>query len=268
MSIKKFFKKVYSSREVSGYYDSWTKNYVEAGGEIIEAYRPSSDDELIEYYISTMGIEDGMSIVDAGCGLAVPAMEIARRKQVQIHAVTNSKVQFDAARERLEKETLKGSVALYHADYNTMASVLPANSFDLVYFLESFGHSPDPAVTLQQVSGLLKEGGQVFIKDFFLKYSKDPKVQTAIDFVADRVSENYYYNIPEIGKTVALLAKNEFTIEQMQPPQFTPDASIRIKFESDNQVDNYGKYGVMDFSQWYEIKATLNPHIYIPGFSS
>jgi cyclopropane fatty-acyl-phospholipid synthase-like methyltransferase len=112
------------------------------------------------------GIQPGDRILDAGCGVAGPAVIIATHyPDVVIDCVTNSDRQSAIARRTIETADLSHRVRVHVADYQH----LPFRSqlFDQVLFLESTGYASDLARTYGEAFRVLKPGGGLYVKDVF-----------------------------------------------------------------------------------------------------
>lgn len=76
-------------------------------------------------------VEDGMRVLDAGCGNGLTALELARRYQVEITALDSSTKMIEAAVSRAAGRTLKGSVLFTVRDVQGINDDL--GRFDLIY---------------------------------------------------------------------------------------------------------------------------------------
>src|SRR5262249_26000618 len=145
-----------------------TEKYLEFFGESIQAHRPSREEDLLDYLMTQAGIRDGQHVLDAGCGVCGPARHFARKRQITIEAVTISPVQVQIARERNRDPGLGDRVNVTLGDFHQLAGIYGREAFDLAYFLESLSHSSRPGEVLRSVYEVLKPGGIVYIKDFFI----------------------------------------------------------------------------------------------------
>src|SRR5215510_2434185 len=109
-------------REVARYYDNWTERYVESYGSILQASRPTSDDELLTYIADSTGMEKGMRVLDAGCGVCGPSIYFAQSKGVTIDAVTISRKQAEISRGEVAKNRLEANINVYEADFHNLSS--------------------------------------------------------------------------------------------------------------------------------------------------
>ncbi|GAB6042601.1 cyanobactin maturation protease PatG family protein [Endothiovibrio diazotrophicus] len=110
------------------------------------------------------GIRPGERILDAGCGSAAPAVEIARHYPgVRIEAVTLSPVQARLARERVHAAGLQDAIRVHTLDYHRLP--FADGHFDRVLYLESLFHSDDLAAATAELFRVLRPNGTVYIKD-------------------------------------------------------------------------------------------------------
>ncbi len=110
------------------------------------------------------GVRDGERLLDAGCGTAGPAVDIARRyADVSIEAVTLAPAQVTRARERIAVAGLGRRVRVHEADYHRLA--FPEAHFDRVLYLESLFHSDDLGAAMAEAHRLLRPGGTIYVKD-------------------------------------------------------------------------------------------------------
>jgi len=159
--------------QVAKFYDEHASTYLQAGEDIIQSMRPDDTTEFLEYLMRSIGIKDGMRILDAGCGSAGPALYFANHKEVQIDCLTISAMECAAAKSRALHAEAPGKVVVRHGDYHDLDKLYPQESFDAVVFLESFGHAADPLRVLGSTRNVLKPGGIVYIKDFFPVIGRD-----------------------------------------------------------------------------------------------
>ena len=157
-----------SASETAAYYDKETEHYLNTYGKIFQAARPSSDEEFLDYFIEYMGIKDGMNLLDAGCGVGGPSIYFAQKKDVKIDGVTVSKKQVEMANKFVNELKLEDRVKIKQGDFQKLDKLYSANSYDIVFFLESLGYADSLESVLSGVYKVLKPEGSVYIKDFFL----------------------------------------------------------------------------------------------------
>lgn len=158
---------------VQRYYDEATPLYVQHLGTTFQAALLSSqEDPEARVRASNLalaaaaGIQPGDHVLDAGCGVCGPSIDIASAIEgVVIDAVTISAVQCEMGWRNVREAGLSGRVRVVRADYH----VLPFadNSFDKVIFFESAGYTDHTALLFSEVFRVLRPGGRVYIKDIF-----------------------------------------------------------------------------------------------------
>ncbi|MEG4805112.1 class I SAM-dependent methyltransferase [Microcoleus sp. ARI1-B5] len=82
-----------TSEDVERYYQKWTDRYIEGFGKVFQALLTKNVEDLIHYIAQTIGVRDGMKVLDAGCGVCGPAIILAEKYHIHIEAVTISETQ-------------------------------------------------------------------------------------------------------------------------------------------------------------------------------
>jgi ubiquinone/menaquinone biosynthesis C-methylase UbiE len=127
------------------------------------------------------GVLPGHRVLDAGCGVCGPAVDIARHHpEVTVDSVTLSPRQAEAARGRVEEAGLGGRVRVHVGDYHALP--FADGEFDVALFLESACYSYDPAALFREVARVLRPGGRVLVKDVFRRAGDfPPEVEAQFD---------------------------------------------------------------------------------------
>lgn len=115
---------------------------------------PYTADELL------LKPEDGMRLLDLGCGSGAAADFLASRRKVDITCVTNSPAQGDICRSKFGK--FEGRVRVIVADFDDLN--LADGSFDAIYAFESIGYSKDVDAWLSRCWRMLRPGGRLLIR--------------------------------------------------------------------------------------------------------
>ena len=159
--------------KVCDYYDKMTEVYLEYVGTTLQAIQLSHSRRNTAkttnlYLASRAGIQPGHRILDCGCGVCGPSIDIALNTQnVQIDAITLSEVQAKIARRLIQQARLSSRIQVYRGDYHDLP--FSDSSFDVVYFFESAGYAYDRQRLFREVFRVLRYGGKLYIKDVYFK---------------------------------------------------------------------------------------------------
>ena len=249
-----------SPKIVEAYYDKMTESYLNTYGKTIQAYRPSNADELLQHVLEQTGIEDGMRVLDVGCGVAGPAVYFASAKAASIDGITISQVQIDEGIKEVSKANLRGSVSLTKGDFHDLKKHYEAGEYDVILYLESLGHSHDSHSVINSTFNLLKPGGCIYIKDFYPLEITDETKRKHHQAVIDRINDAYSYNVLDLHDTITGLRQSGFEIDFVKRFEFSDDIEARSAFESVNGIDLYDGESEFIVAEWLEIKCTKPVH--------
>ena len=116
------------------------------------------------------GIQPGYHILDAGCGVCGPSIDIAQHiEEIRIDAITLSPAQANTAKELVQQAGLTDRIQVHVGDFHQLP--FADEVFDLVFFLESSGYSYDRRRLFAEVYRVLRPGGSLYIKEPFRKES-------------------------------------------------------------------------------------------------
>ena len=219
------------SEKTAAYYGKYQQGYNEIYGDMIQAFRPGSDEELMRAIVSGAGLVDGMSILDAGCGVAGPAIWLADHLDLQILGVTISDIQVIEAHAKVTAAHLEENVNVVLGDFHELPAIVKGNSFDRVLYLESLGHAGEPAKAIAGAYEVLKPGGAIYIKDFYYKVLSDPYWSERVRKTIDNINKYYSYNTLNLTDTIIALRAVGFEIDFIRKYAFKDDISIRYEFE-------------------------------------
>jgi cyclopropane fatty-acyl-phospholipid synthase-like methyltransferase len=245
-----------STEVVADYYDQHTAGYMTTYGEAIQAFRPTDIKTLYNYLIQSIGLKNGMHILDAGCGIGGPATYFAKKLKLDIKGITISKVQADMAKEHIKKQWwLRGKVDILQGDYHKLQDYFPSNAFDGILFLESLGHAHDLKRVIHQAYATLKSGGFIYIKDFFPFEKTDHEEQRKYQWVVDRINTAYAYNVLDLNELIQTIRRQGFEIAFIKKFDFKDDIQARAAFEEMCQIDLFGGLQEFRVAEWLEIKC-------------
>ncbi len=243
------------SKKTAEYYNTMQQGYSEVYGDTIQAFRPSNKDALMNYIATSAGIKNGDKILDAGCGVAGPAIWIALSNDVKISGVTISEVQAKQAVNEIDRKNLAGKIEILQGDYHELSALFPENSFDKVLFLESLGHAGVPERVILESFKVLKPGGNIYIKDFYYKEPNNEHWKKRIRKTIENINRLYSYNTLNLNNTLSALRSASFEINFVRKFSFVDDISIRQQFESKFGIDIFGGEPEFYPAEWLEIKC-------------
>lgn len=251
---------------VGNFYNQTTDKFLAVYGEIIQAFRTNNVEDYLNYTLQSMQLKDGMTAIDAGCGVCGPACHFAEAvKGLKIEAITVSEVQVEKSKEKIAERNLLSQVNVRVGDYHKLNEIFEKEFADRVYFLESFGHSNDKKRVINTVYDVLKPGGKIYIKDLFLRESNNEWEQQRINTIASQINIAYEYQIADLHEVVSILRRTGFLIEFIQPPQVDRNKFEHLTISNDFQnLFNIGKIESWDDYvfpiDFYEILAAKPEH--------
>jgi cyclopropane fatty-acyl-phospholipid synthase-like methyltransferase len=244
--------KTYAPEAVGQYYNEWTERYMEVADDYIQAARTSDMSELMQHIVNTCDIQDGHTVLDAGCGIGGPALFIAQAKQAQVEGISISDKQIEIANQKKADAQVQ-NLQFKVGDYHKLDQFYPAEHFNRAVFIESLGHSNDTASLFKALFKVMQKGGLVYIKDFYQRLGRNPEEQAVLDKINARVNHFYSYNTLELSKTIADARSAGFDIVFVRKPAYTEDWSTRIEFERRFGIDIFEGKPVFGPADWLEI---------------
>jgi cyclopropane fatty-acyl-phospholipid synthase-like methyltransferase len=240
--------------DVRRYYDVWTEKYLELFGESIQAHRPSREEDLLTYLLEHSGLRDGQRVLDAGCGICGPARFFGARRNITIEALTISPVQMGMAMERNAAAGLADRIRVRLGDFHELTALYGREQFDLVYFLESLSHSTRPGDVIREVYSVLKPGGIVYIKDFFILPRPTAEEQRRVLEVIERVDRTFAVKSPWVADIERELRQAGLHKLFAHRLQFVDDDSVWRQFAAKHHFDLYGGADSFECWEWQELR--------------
>jgi cyclopropane-fatty-acyl-phospholipid synthase len=122
-----------------------------------------AEERMLAATVRRAAIEDGMSVLDLGCGWGSFALWLAERAPAcRVLAVSNSKPQREFILGRCEQLGLR-NLEVVTADVNAFA---PDRRFDRVVSVEMFEHVRNHPLLLSRISSWLEPDGRLFVHHF------------------------------------------------------------------------------------------------------
>ncbi len=239
----------HTTREVGDFYNEQTNNFLKVYGEVIQAFRTTDVTKLLDYQIETIGFVEGQRVLDAGCGVCGPARYFAKNAGVQVEAITISEDQVEKAKKYISDEGLEGKVNVTHGDYHQLEKYYESDSFDAVYFLESFGHATNHEQVINSAWGMLKPGGKLYIKDLFIKEAAIESLQDDIQREVKNINDAYRYNIADLYEVLKFVRKKGYILSSVKTIDLPLEDFENLTISNDfqeltgiNQIENLQEY--------------------------
>ena len=155
------------------YGDSFHLGYFPRGGESLgEALDAHTDLVAALARVSTAA-----SVLDVGCGLAAPALRIARRYGCRVTGVNISREQVRQGRDLIATAGLSARVGIRRGDARALE--FPDGSFDAIVCLEAAGAicvtEPGKGRLVGELFRVLRPGGYVGFSDLALRATPRPQ---------------------------------------------------------------------------------------------
>lgn len=119
---------------------------------------------LTESATDRLGIRPSDHILDLGCGVGLPAVQVSRSHSCQVTGVTIASDQAVSARALIAAEDRNSHVRVLVSDAHRLPFV--AGAFDHAMALESLLHM-DRKLALNEIGRLVRPGGKVVLTDWF-----------------------------------------------------------------------------------------------------
>ena len=251
--------------EVGAFYNQYHDAFTRVYGNVIQAFRTNNLENLLNYQFESAGFSKGDKLIDAGCGVCGPAIHFAKKFDVNIDAVSISEKQIEQAKNSVSSASLINKVNPILGDYHQLKNLVKPESYDGIYFLESFGHSTEKEKLLNQVWQVLKPGGICYIKDLFLKEAVLPEHQEKIDYEVGRINEAYKYQVSDLYEILKIIRKMGFIVNFVKTIDLDINDFENLAISNEFQeltgiakIDNWETYIFpVDF---FEIKITKPIH--------
>ncbi|MET8357804.1 methyltransferase domain-containing protein [Micromonospora sp. NPDC005171] len=128
----------------------------------------------------SLGLRPGQRVLDIGCGLGTPALELAQDYGVTVVGINISRVQVEEATKRAASANLGDSVTFQHGDWNTLD--FPDGSFDAIVAMETLLYATDLDRVLRGLFRVLRPGGRLALTETTRESSMG--IEEAAEFAA------------------------------------------------------------------------------------
>ena len=172
-SVANEYRQIYESGEkhrketyqkyVNHYYDLvtglfefvWGRSFHFAPRQLGESLKASKC-RYQHFIADQMSLKPGMHILDVGCGIGVPMIELAHYSGASFVGLNNNAYQIKRAREITQAEDIGSLCKFIHGDYMQIPE--DNDCFDGAIAIESMQHAPDKTAAFREVFRVLRPG--------------------------------------------------------------------------------------------------------------
>jgi cyclopropane-fatty-acyl-phospholipid synthase len=142
-----------------------------------------AEEAMLETYLEKSGVEDGMRILDLGCGWGSLSLFLAQRlPNAKVTSLSNSATQRDHIMGQAKERGIT-NLQVFTGDIRSFDTFEPS-SFDRIFSIEMFEHMKNYELLLEKLSKWLKPGGKLFVHIFsHMKHSYHYEVKSEGDWM-------------------------------------------------------------------------------------
>ncbi|KAH7890986.1 delta-sterol C-methyltransferase [Phlebopus sp. FC_14] len=126
------------------------------------------------YLASQIPLRAGMRVLDVGCGIGNPTLNIAKFTDTNIVGVNNNAAQIQKANQLAKQAGMSDKVSFVVGDFMKLAEQFGENSFDAVFAIEATMHAPSLAGVYTEIRKVLKPGGVFGVYEYCMTDNWDP----------------------------------------------------------------------------------------------
>ncbi|NIV11272.1 MAG: methyltransferase domain-containing protein [Aliifodinibius sp.] len=165
-------------------------------------YGPNADEakshyqaqvDMMEEFLRWGNVNRAKTILDVGCGIGGSSIYLSRKLDAKVTGITLSPVQATRATQRVAELGMSDRVQFNVAD--ALCPPFSANSFDLVWSLESGEHMPDKQKFIEVCAGMLRPNGKLLLATWCHRPTPPPMSNREIAFLRRLYRA---YNLPYI----------------------------------------------------------------------
>ena len=191
------------SKNCSDFYDQ-VHEVLQPHDNSLQSFRTTDIKHTHEDSIRDSSVQEGMKILDAGCGLGVFDFYLVSKMNCDVTAVTFSELELEKGKKLHAGKPTKGKLTYQLADFHFLKDYFPENTYDIVMFLESFEHVYDKEKVLRDCYSLLKPGGSLFIKYHFILWlnakGREEEFAKSVQSETDSMRIFTHFTLPDFLK--------------------------------------------------------------------
>ncbi|MEA2561390.1 MAG: hypothetical protein QOH06_2894 [Acidobacteriota bacterium] len=156
-------------------YRAWSRNFNMHFGFYRWGMNPlaleSMLEEMSQQVFRRLALQDGMKVLDLGCGLGAPTRALIKQHGVAATAVTKVEWQLAMAQKLSKGISAPGSIDWVLGDFTALD--LPSAAYQAAFSIEACCHAEgaDKEAFVEECSRLLEPGAKLVVADGFMKKS-------------------------------------------------------------------------------------------------
>jgi len=166
-----------------------------------------------EHYLALkLGLKEEMKVLDVGCGVGGPLIEISRFSGAQITGLNNNDFQIKRGQKLLQKAGLQDRCSFLKADF--MNIPVSDNTYDSIYAIEATCHAPDKVKIYSEIWRVLKPGSYFAAYEWCMTDKYDPNNEQHNKIKYDIELGDGIPNLDTTAVVLEALKKAKFNIIQ------------------------------------------------------
>ncbi|MGQ5580720.1 methyltransferase type 11 [Streptomyces sp. ZS0098] len=134
---------------------------------------------LTDLLISLLDPAPGAGVLDIGCGVGKPALQLVAARKARVTGISISDVEVKQATQRAAEAGRSDLTAFRNADVQDLP--FDDDSFDGAWAVESLLHVPDRGRALAETARVLRRGGRLVIADTVQRPPLDAEARAVLD---------------------------------------------------------------------------------------
>ena len=197
---------------------------------------PKATQNLIDLMLNQVQIDSETKLLDIGCGIGTPALDIHSKYGCRVVGISNSKKGVSAANHNAKVAECSESVQFLLRD--ALDNKIASNSIDVCWLMEMSHLIDDKEKLLLESYRTLKKGGQIVLCDLMFRRPFGPLEASShleelkkleLSFGKARIETIDFYNI----------LFNKIGLKDIEVTDISDQVKDTLKFWKRNALDNY-----------------------------